>query len=127
MYKSHIVVYSLRCFTFYLSTSSGKNYNEHVAEIAVKNSVDAASAKKDATKCATFFTKAPECVIGTSLPPPPHLCISSYYHALNLFHHYLDTLTYFSYNENGDQGQEILYPIMLRLQNIWITKWSWVS
>ena len=42
----------------------GKNYREHVSEIAIKNADDARIANKDATKSATFFTKAPECVIG---------------------------------------------------------------
>jgi 2-keto-4-pentenoate hydratase/2-oxohepta-3-ene-1,7-dioic acid hydratase in catechol pathway len=56
----------------------GKNYREHVAEIAVKNAADAVSATKDAAKCATFFTKAPECVIGPEDTIPNHATITEH-------------------------------------------------
>ena len=51
-------------FFLFIFTLLGKNYREHVAEIATKNSVDVTTAKENAAKSATFFTKAPECVIG---------------------------------------------------------------
>ena len=60
----------------------GKNYREHVAEIATKNSVDVTTAKENAAKSATFFTKAPECVIGMYI----HQSRGSYTIIFLLFH-----------------------------------------